>query len=57
MSDEEVEEVELDAGDNVLEYDIDDDIIENDVDDDDDMDNLFNVNSKLDDTYVELDEE
>jgi hypothetical protein len=32
-------------------------MIENDIDDDVDMANYFNIDSELDDTYVELDEE
>jgi hypothetical protein len=57
LSDEEVEEVEPDVDDNVLDDDIDDDIIKNDIDDDVDMANPFNIDSELDDTNVELDEE
>jgi hypothetical protein len=56
--DEELEEVEPNVGDNVLDDDIDDDMIGNDdIDDDVDMANPFNINSELDDTDVELDEE
>jgi hypothetical protein len=56
--DEELEEVEPNAGDNVLDDDIDNDMIRNDdTDHDVDMANPFNINSELDDTDVELDEE
>ena len=58
MSDEEVEEVEPDVDDNVLDDHIDDDIIKNDFDDDDvDMENHFNIDSKPDDSNVDLDED
>jgi hypothetical protein len=56
--DEELEEVEPNVGDNVIDDDINDDMIGNDdIDDDVDMANPFNINSELDDTDVELDEE
>jgi hypothetical protein len=38
-------------------HDIDDDIIKNDIYDDVDMANPFNIDSKLDDTKVDFDEE
>ena len=56
--DEELEEVEPNVGDNVLDDDIDDDMIGNvEIDDDDDMADPLNINSELDDTNFELDEE
>ena len=56
--DEEVEEVEPNVWDNVLDDDIDDDMIGNDdIDDDVDMAYPYNINSEVDDAYVELDEE
>jgi hypothetical protein len=54
VSNEEVEEVQPDVDDNVITNDI---MIENDIDDDVDMANPFNIDSKLDDIDVELDEE